>query len=299
MKTFVTWLTARQYRMVILTAATMLPPFGLIGMAVVAQAVVVLAVLTRGVRTGVMIALFATALITLPALIGGISASAMSIKPATYMLIGMMNLLPAVGLAAVLDKSRSLSLTIQVATVVVVAATVLFFVVGSPVETWQNVFNGVLAAMGDSRPEVPEGFVPAASRIMTGMFGAVTLLTSMLAIFIGRWWHAILSNPGGFGREFRTLRMGTVVGLLAGVVFVLAALTKITLLENLTLVLVSAFMLHGLSVMHVVASAGVGSFWLVAVYGLMVVAMPFAQLAIAGLGFLDNWFDLRSRVVRR
>lgn len=279
----------------------MLPPFGLVGLAVIAQAVVVLAVLTRGVRFGVMVAVLATALITVPAFIGAGGASAVSIQPATYMLVGIVNLLPAVGLAAVLESSRSLSLTMQVATIVIVAAVVLFFVTGSPVEAWQGLFNHVIAAMGESSPEVPDGFVAAVSRIMTGMFGAITLLTSMLAVFIGRWWQSVLSNPGAFGKEFRTLRMGTVVGVLAGLVFISAALTKMTLLENLTLILVSAFMVHGLSVIHVIASAGVGvgNFWLIAVYGLLVVAMPFAQLAVAGLGFLDNWFDFRSRVARR
>ena len=299
MKSFVTWLTARQYRMVILTAAAMLPPMSMLGLAVIAQAVVVLAVLLRGVQAGLIVAVLASVLITIPALVSGSDAVAISGRPIIYLLVGLVNLLPAIGLAAILRHSRSLSLTIQIATIVIAAIVVLLFAVGSPVEVWQGLFAKVIGTMGDSAPELPEGFVSELSRIMTGMFGAITLLTSMLAVFIGRWWQAILSSPGAFGHEFKALRMGNVVGLIASVVFVLAALTKITLLENLTLVLVTAFLLHGLSVMHFVAGGAAGNFWLVAVYALMIVAMPFAQLVLAGLGFLDNWFDLRSRVARR
>jgi len=285
---FVEWLVARHYRMILMAAAlALLPPLGVVG-----QAVVVLAVLTQGLATGIFVAAVATALMTVPAFISGT-------QPAALLVLALVNWLPALGLAAVLERTRSLSLTVQVATVVMMAATIVYFMTGSPVDTWHGVLNEYIAAMGDRIPEVPAGFVPAVSRIMTGLLAAMTVLSSMLAVFIGRWWQSRLSNPGAFGSEFRGLRMGTVMGLVAGLVFIAAALTKITLLENLTLVLMTGFLLHGLAVTHTIAAAGIGSLFLPAIYVLIVVGMPYAEVALAGLGFVDNWFDLRSRVTRR
>ena len=288
MKNFVEWLVARRYRMVLAAAAfALLPALGILG-----QAVVILAVLIHGLREGILVAAIATALMTLPALFAGTNATAM-------LLFALVNWVPAVALAAVLERSRSLSLTAQVATIAVAAVVALFFVFGAPVESWRIVLDEYIAAMAERIGEVPDGLVTELSRIMTGTIGAFALLSSMAAVFIGRWWQSILTRPGAFSSEFRDLRMGLIVGLVAGVVFVAAALTRVTLLENLTLVLVSGFLVHGLAVLHSIAAAGTGSFWLVAVYVLLVVAIPFAELAVAGLGFIDNWFDLRSRVQRR
>ena len=43
---------------------------------------------------------------------------------------------------------------------------------------------------------------------MAAFFGAVTTAGLMLTLVLARWWHAVLDNPGGFGREFRALRVG-------------------------------------------------------------------------------------------
>ncbi|MBT8135899.1 MAG: hypothetical protein KJO54_02670 [Gammaproteobacteria bacterium] len=288
MKGFVEWLVARRYRMVLAaTALALLPPLG-----IVAQGVVVLAVLMRGLGEGILIAVLASVLMLIPA-----AATGAALEP--LLLVAAANWLPALLLAAVLERSRSLSLTTQTGLVAICALVILFYAIGSPAESWYGILQQYVAAMGQRIGNVPDEVLVASSRIMTGIVGALTLLSSVAAVYIARWWQSLMTRPGAFGEEFRALRMGWVLGVVAGVVFIAAAVTRFALLENLTLVLVSGFMLHGLAVMHSISIAGLGSFWLAAVYILLIVAMPFAELALAGLGFVDNWFNLRARLPRR
>ncbi len=290
MNGFVEWLVARQFRLALVAAALvlvavmnpLLSPLSLLG-----QAVVALAVLTRGPADGIAVAVLATLMLVLPQLFGG--------QPEVMTVVAVAHWLPALALAVLLERSRSLSLVAQAATVVIAATVALVFLLGGPVSFWQDLLSTQIEAQG---AQVAPAVVDEASRIATGLLGGVTLLTSLGAVFIARWWQASIREPGAFGREFRALRMGVVVGVVTGLVFVAAGLTRLTVLENLTLVLVTGFLLQGLAVTHVIAAVS-GSFWLVAVYVLLIVAMPAAVPAVAGLGFVDNWFDLKSRLLRR
>ena len=59
-------------------------------------------------------------------------------------------------------------------------------------------------------------------------------------------------------------------------------------------------LLQGLAVAHGVRhSLGAGVGWLVALYVLLVVAMPYAEVLVSGLGLADLWLDVRGRVARR
>lgn len=290
MNGFVEWLVARQFRLALVAAALvlvavmnpLLSPLSLLG-----QAVVALAVLTRGPADGIAVAVLATLMLVLPQLFGG--------QPEVMTVVAVAHWLPALALAVLLERSRSLSLVAQAATVVIAATVALVFLLGGPVSFWQDLLSTQIEAQG---AQVAPAVVDESSRIATGLLGGVTLLTSLGAVFIARWWQASIREPGAFGREFRALRMGVVVGVVTGLVFVAAGLTRLTVLENLTLVLVTGFLLQGLAVTHVIAAVS-GSFWLVAVYVLLIVAMPAAVPAVAGLGFVDNWFDLKSRLLRR
>lgn len=288
MKGFVEWLAARRYRMILLAAALVLVP----GIGIVGQAVVAFAVLWRGTGEGALIAIAATALIVVALSIAGG-------EPATRSVVVILSWLPVFALAALLRSSRSLSLTVQTATVVVATLVTLVFLFGDPVSSARE-FLTVYAA--EVVGQLSEDAIVALSHILTGALGAVALLVSLGALFIGRAWQASVHRPGGFSLEFRDLRLGTVVLGIASVVFVTAGLSGLPVLQNLTLVLLSAYLLQGLAVVHAfVASttSGLGTLWLASTYLALIVLMQFAVPAVAGLGFLDSWFNFRSRLADR
>lgn len=291
MKGFAEWLAQRRYRMILLAAALVrVPILGIIG-----QAIIAFAVLRRGAAEGLMTALAASALIVLTlSLAGG--------NPAGHFVVVLLSWLPAFGLAVLLRKSQSLSLTVQAATVVSMVAVGLVFAFSDPVHVAQDLLTRYMAEVGDRVGPMSEAAIIAWSQVLTGMIAAVALLASVGAVFIGRWWQAALHRPGGFGSEFRQLRLGMVVCALASVVFVAAGLSGLAWLQNVTLVLLSAYMLQGLAVTHAfigAAGSGYGTVWLAAVYLSLLLAIQFAVPAIAGLGFLDSWFNFRSRLARR
>ncbi|BCQ58979.1 hypothetical protein PBOI14_07290 [Pseudomonas sp. Boi14] len=43
--------------------------------------------------------------------------------------------------------------------------------------------------------------------ILTGLIAALLQAISVLSLILGRYWQAVLYNPGGFGREFRAIRI--------------------------------------------------------------------------------------------
>jgi len=45
------------------------------------------------------------------------------------------------------------------------------------------------------------------------MIAYVLAFNSFTGVLLGRWLQALLYNPGGFGAEFRELRLGLIVSI--------------------------------------------------------------------------------------
>jgi hypothetical protein len=125
---------------------------------------------------------------------------------------------------------------------------------------------------------------------------AITLqVFSVSCLILGRYWQALLYNPGGFGREFRAIRFpkGVMLALLA-VMFV-APFMGLHALILLPLCSV-AFMFAGLALIHeLVAQKRLANFWLV---GLYVTLLPFMHLIgplLVVLAIVDSLIDFRGR----
>jgi hypothetical protein len=125
-----------------------------------------------------------------------------------------------------------------------------------------------------------------------GSFGVIVNVT--IALAIGRWWQALLYNPGGFRREFSQLRLNP---LLAGGLVLIASLTMVSAdyrywswLAAFPLVMVSVSLAHQFAALQ-----RMGRAWLVIFY-LALLSLPF-YLVMAVLGFLDSWTNLRRRLL--
>jgi hypothetical protein len=136
---------------------------------------------------------------------------------------------------------------------------------------------------------------------MTGAFALGLMLQTLLGLFLGRWWQGQLYNPGGFGTDFRTLRLHPVSGLL-GLLLVafVGFLPGPGLAPDLLLVLTPLWLFQGLAVIHgLFAERGARPAWLVGVYVLLILFMPQTLMLVACLGLVDTWADLRARLGRR
>jgi hypothetical protein len=264
----------------------------------VSSAAIALVTLRTGPRGGLIVALFAgvaSALLAWLAL--GSPVPAIGFVTALW--------LPVIVLGAVLRQTRSLDLTIQLAALfglVIVAAVRLQ--TSDPASYWAELLEPVregLVESGILDAAASGDLVARIARWMTGAFAATFYFQMLLALFLGRWWQALLYNPGGFGDEFRAFRVQTGVGYLG-----LALLALVLVLDEalwaaeLLLLLAPLFFFQGVAIAHSIAhglSASRG--WLVGFYALLILVMPHAEMLVAGVGFVDTWANFRERLRER
>jgi hypothetical protein len=124
------------------------------------------------------------------------------------------------------------------------------------------------------------------------IYGAYHALMVMVCLMIGRWWQALLYNPGGFRQELHNLRIDPrIMVFLLGVILV--GLMDIPPLDGWLPLFCIAPMLTGLAIAHyIVAKKAMGAPWLVLIYMTLLMMAP----AIILLGMADSLLDLRKRL---
>lgn len=135
--------------------------------------------------------------------------------------------------------------------------------------------------------------------VLTGLMAALLQLLSLLSLMLARHWQALLYNPGGFGREFRALRLPppAMLALLAGMLIgpnLSVQLAMLVSLCSVPLAVAGTALVHGL-----VGAGALGRFWLV---GLYVTLLVFAQLIypfLVVLAIIDSLIDFRGRLARK
>lgn len=134
--------------------------------------------------------------------------------------------------------------------------------------------------------------------VLTGLLAALLLIVTLLSLILGRYWQALLYNPGGFGLEFRALRFSPVLAmlLLAGMLFGPSLGVQMAMLAPLCsvpLVFAGVALLHGL-----VSQGRMQRFWLVGLYVTLVLFMQVIYPLLAVMAIVDSLFDFRGRASR-
>jgi hypothetical protein len=280
------WLAARRGARVALIALLFPMPL----LAVVSTALVVLTTVTRGWRIAMQDCGGALLLlVALTALAGGF-----------WFEIGIgatLTWLVAIVLGQ-LRRSGSLTLSLQVAVLLGLAGAVAFMLWSrDPRAFWEKVLQDLTERARSAGIEVvPADLVPGAAQMMTGMMSASAVASSVAALFLGCWW-AGAAGGRAFTAEFRELRMGRVIGILAGVLGVLFLTSMRPAIDDLLLVLGTGFVIQGLSVIHWHgARREWPRAWPLALYlplALLPVLAAFELLLLALLGLADNGYSLR------
>jgi hypothetical protein len=212
---------------------------------------------------------------------------------------------PVLAMATLLGSTRSLSLTAQVAGGLgILVMLIAYAVMDDPAATWLQLlapFREALIQDGVVTEEASTALFADLAGWMTGAFAAALVAQLLFGLFIARWWQALLYNPGGFGEEFRDLRLSRTFGVV--VLLLLATLPFLdgaSLAANLLLVLGVLLLLQGLAVAHQLrARTQARPAWLIGFYVLLILFVPQTLLLVACVGLVDIWADIRARVAAR
>lgn len=260
----------------------------------VSGALLGLATLRNGAVEGALVLLGSTVL-------GGafMFAAIDTFRPAFY--LALLSWLPLWGLAIVLRETRSQGAALAAGGLLLAAAVVVVrLYLGDPAAWWTRALEGFFSWLpfpGDWSP-----FIERIAPLMTGVVAAGALLGLAVTLMLARWGHAVLDRPGGFGEEFRALRMPGYSGYAALVLCAVAWLGSgwgSDLAFEWLMILVVLFGLQGLALVHcVVKRRNASVAWLAGLYvALAIIPQPASEvvlgLALAGLS--DTWVDYRRR----
>ena len=289
---FLRFVTRGRYHAIGVSALSLfLPPFSFIGGAVIG-----LATLRYGAAEGLVVLVGSTAVFA-----AGMWALVGSIAPALVFVV--VTGVPSLALCALLRATASQGFVLVAATLAAGAAiVVLYLSVPDPVEWWLDVFEAFLASRtGSVDPRAFEQLSELLRAVVTGLPIAV-MVTAICIVFLARWAHAALDNPGGFGREFRDLRVGRRFAAVAGVVAILALFAAppgVGVGHDLLMLIVAACAIQGIALVHgLVAQRRGARAWIVAMYASLLLVTPAAVLALSVAGFSDAWLDYRTRFNR-
>jgi len=138
-------------------------------------------------------------------------------------------------------------------------------------------------------------FASLIAPVLTGLIAALLQIVSVLSLIVGRYWQALLYNPGGFGREFRAIRfpLGPAMLLLAFMLLgpnIGPQMAMLTPLCSVPLVFAGLALIHGL-----VAQKRLARFWLVGLYVTLLLFMQLIYPLLVVLAIVDSLIDFRGR----
>ncbi|MEZ5528330.1 MAG: hypothetical protein R3E57_00055 [Porticoccaceae bacterium] len=207
------------------------------------------------------------------------------------------------GLIVVLVSSETLRLTVSwqnTLTVVLLLSSLsvllLNMLFGSSVDALEQTVADMFSQLQQQAGTNELAFKPGRAFLL-GVIAYVVALTTVISLVLGRWWQAMLYNPGGFREEFHRLRFDSRVGiaLLAGVAVCYLSPDEYASwagLVGLPLLLGGIALIH-----HTVAVYQIGAHWLAIFYVGLLMIGPLS-LILVGLGFLDSILNIRSRMTK-
>lgn len=135
--------------------------------------------------------------------------------------------------------------------------------------------------------------------VLNGLIAALLQIVSVLCLIVGRYWQALLYNPGGFGREFRAVRLPRVAALVLLVCMLVGPnfgpqMAMLTPLCSVPLVFAGLALMHGL-----VAEKRLARFWLVGLYVTLLLFMQLIYPLLVVLAIVDSLIDFRGRLASK
>ncbi|MFO7592724.1 MAG: DUF2232 domain-containing protein [Pseudomonadota bacterium] len=259
----------------------------------ISGAAVALATLRLGMRQGLLLVLWAVLAV------GGLGLLWLQ-NPMPGAVLAVVLWLPVWAMAVSLRRTAQPRRSLLLATIYGLMAVLAFhYGTEDPVQWWnsllQEALQETLAGLAESERGQLLHNLELIAGLMTGFSAAVLTATLIGSLMLGRWWQAVLYNPGGFGEEFRRISMGKPLTLGLVLLAALMSLTEARLLfQDMVVVLIVPFTVQGLAVVHtLVKQRKAHNGWLAVLYLLLFIATGQIALLLALVGAIDNWFDFR------
>lgn len=206
--------------------------------------------------------------------------------------------LPIWLIAVVLREGRNLALAVEVAVLLgIVAVLGVYLYLSDPVVMWKTVLLRMVPA--NAPVEDVQRTIDVLAHYMTGVVAAGSVFGLLFGLFLGRWWQAVLFNPGGFKQEYLTLSTHPrlVFGAIAVVVAALTTSGVISELAwNISIPLFVLYTCIGTSVLHALFASIKWSRFAVPMLYITLFLIPHAILPVALLGLSDPWTNLRKKI---
>ena len=269
-------------------------------LAIASAAIVGLATLRNGAREGLLVA--GAGLLSIAVL------STVSFQtPWALVVPSLFIWIPAIGLAELLRRGRSLEQTIEIALIggwVLVGLQYLWL--DSPTEFWRNLLQPVLTAYFDATAFTLEQQANVLDALIVWMPGAIAagwLIICVLTVCLTLWAEATLQDKPHFAQAFQAFRCSRpwlIVTPLLLIPSLLDDAQTASLPSQLYLVCILLFVVQGLSVLHSLAGRyQVKRFWLSGMYALLVFVAPFSLNVMSMIGYMDGWWDVRARLKQK
>ena len=251
----------------------------------ISAAAIALVTLRKGTASGGWLVLWAM----LPAAI----VAAMSGDMGSVML-----LLVAFCLSVILRETVSLSLALIASVPLAMLGGLALIALNGPfLEDLVATFNEALRQLEQDMTSEQQGelvFTSLAVPQVGALLAIGNTVVAVLAVLLGRYWQALLYNPGGFGQEFRALRLPQ------GAVVSLVALGTVLWLQGdewrvWSAVAVMPLTVVGFALVHAYAAhTDKGVTWLTLMYTLWIVLDPIKWVWL-GFVMADVFVDFRAR----
>lgn len=155
--------------------------------------------------------------------------------------------------------------------------------------------EAVMAALAE-QPELAAQLKPLIAPMMSGVLSALHSLVFMLCLLLGRYWQSAFYNPGGFGAEFKQLRL-PLVFTLPVILAMLSASQLEPELAGLMPVLTIPLILAALALFHgLVAQTKASSTWMTVIYIGLFVLGPYMYTLLIFVACLDSAWNFRARL---
>lgn len=247
----------------------------------ISPATVALVSLRRGAQEGTLVFIWAI----LPAL------AAMFASDMQPLMVMLSVLSCGAVLAAALILRRSISWPHTLMGIVAVSALAALLI-STQVSGLVEMLNAAMAEMTlEASPQGQVGYQWTQTSVL-GIIAYVIALSSVLALLLGRWWQALLFNPGGFKEEFHQLRLNRVHALVCVAASLYCASRGLDY-HFWTLLFALPLLISGIALVHsVVALKNWPGQVLFVFYASLVIYPPW----VIALAIVDVWINFRARL---
>lgn len=295
MKLLADFIMRGRLQAILLAAATAMLSFMFAPLSVVSSAVIALVTLRLGGKEGLLILAAASLAAVVMTLVLPVNALAVPLYAALIWL-------PVWLIAIVLREGRHFSLAVEIAVLLGIVGVVGYYLYTSdPASLWRQVLPRMMPP--SAPPEKVRQVLEVLPLYMTGIAAAGSVLGILLGLLLGRWWQALLYNPGGFRKEFLSLSAQPRIAVagLAIIVLAFAGFGKLSETAwNIAVLFLVFYSLIGIAVLHTLFSKMNIANLAIPMFYITLVLIPHTAVPLVSLvGLADTWLNLRKTVLKQ